>query len=373
MFTGEIDLSSDLLGQIADLWDNGVMVLVALAFIYLAIARGFEPMLLLPIGMGILLANLFGGLVEEGGILYNFKKVGLDTQLFPLLMFLGLGALTDFSALLQRPIMAFLGAAAQIGIFGALIGAVLLGFTLQEAGGIAIIGGADGPTAIYVSTRLAPVELLGPVAVSAYTYMALVPLIQPPIMRLLTTSKERAVKMEYPSTEVPRSVRILFPILSVILTSLLAPQAVPLVGMLMFGNLLRESGVVERLSSSAQNEIINIVTILLGLTVGSTMTAERFLDLETLKVFALGLFAFSMATAGGLLLGKVMYLVSRGAINPLLGAAGVSAVPMSARVVHRVAQEANPENFLVMHAMGPNVSGVLGSAIAAGVLLSLIS
>lgn len=348
------------------------MVLVALGFIYLAIAKGFEPLLLLPIGTGILLANLFGGLVEEGGIFYYFKKVGLDTQLFPLLMFLGLGALTDFSPLIQRPVMALLGAAAQLGIFGALIGAVLLGFTLHEAGGVAIIGGADGPTAIYVSTRLAPQQLWGPVAVSAYSYMAMVPLIQPPIMTLLTTKKERSVLMNYPESEVSRTTRILFPLFTVTLTSLIAPEAVPLVGMLMFGNLLRESGVVERLANTAQNELINIVTILLGLTVGSTMTDESFLEVKTLQIFALGLFAFCTSTAGGVLLGKLMYVFSKGTINPLLGAAGVSAVPMSARVVHRVAQKANPENFLVMHAMGPNVSGVLGSAIAAGFLLDYI-
>ncbi len=372
MLTGEIDLTNDILGQIAGSWDTGIMLLVGFVLIYLAISKGFEPLLLIPIGIGVVLANLFSGLVEEGGILYLFKEVGLNTQLFPLLMFLGLGALTDFSGLLQRPFTALMGAAAQVGIFGALIGAIMLGFNLSEAGAIAIIGGADGPTAIYVSTRLAPEQLWGPVAVSAYSYMAMVPLIQPPIMRLLTTERERRIKMDYAVQPVSRRARILFPLLTTGLTALLAPQAVPLIGLLMFGNLLRESGVVERLASSAQNEMINVVTILLGLTVGSTMTGDTFLDLATLKVFALGLLAFAMATAGGVLFGKVMCLVSRGTINPLLGAAGVSAVPMSARVVHRVAQEANPENFLVMHAMGPNVAGVLGSAMAAGVLLGLI-
>lgn len=372
MLTGEIDLTNDILGQIAGSWDTGIMLLLGFVLIYLAISKGFEPLLLIPIGIGVVLANLFSGLVDEGGILYLFKEVGLNTQLFPLLMFLGLGALTDFSGLLQRPFTALMGAAAQVGIFGALIGAIMLGFDLSEAGAIAIIGGADGPTAIYVSTRLAPEQLWGPVAVSAYSYMAMVPLIQPPIMRLLTTERERRIKMDYEVRPVPRRARILFPLLTTALTALLAPQAVPLIGLLMFGNLLRESGVVERLASSAQNEMINVVTILLGLTVGSTMTGDTFLDLATLKVFALGLLAFALATAGGVLFGKVMCLVSRGTINPLLGAAGVSAVPMSARVVHRVAQEANPENFLVMHAMGPNVAGVLGSAMAAGVLLGLI-
>ena len=272
-------------------------------------------------------------------------------------MFLGLGALTDFSPLIQRPYLALLGAAAQVGIFGTLFGAILLGFTLQEAAAVAMIGGADGPTAIFVSTRLAPEDLWGPIAVSAFSYMALVPMIQPPIMKLLTTAKERSVMMDYDEQPVRPILLYSFPLLVVLLTSVLAPRAIPIIGMFMFGNLLRISGRVERLAGAAQNELANVVTIFLGLSVGGTMTGERFLDVRTLSVFGLGLVAFSLATASGVLLGKVMYLVSRGRINPLLGAAGVSAVPESARVVHTVAQEANPANYLVMHAMGPNVAG----------------
>ena len=363
----------DSLQELADLWGEGVMVLLGLAMIYLAIGRRYEPLLLLPIGAGIIMVNIpFAGLGDEGGLLFQLKKIGLDTQLFPLLMFLGLGAITDFSPLIQRPYMALLGAAAQLGIFGALLGAVLLGFTLEEAGAVAIIGGADGPTAIFVSTRLAPPELWGPIAVSAYSYMALVPLIQPPIMRLLTTQKERRVRMEYQETPVPRLLLLLFPLAVVLVTTVMAPKAIPLIGMLMFGSLLRTSGVVERLANSAQNEIINIITILLGLSVGGTMAAERFLDPRTISVFVLGLGAFCVATAGGILFGKVMHIFSRGRINPLLGAAGVSAVPMAARVVHRMGLEADPDNYLVMHAMGPNAAGVLGSAVAAGVLLNFL-
>lgn len=353
-------------------WPSGLMVLLSFGLLYLGVARKFEPLLLIPISVGILLSNLFSGMVEEGGILYLLKKQGLENQLFPLLMFLGLGSLTDFSALIKRPVMAWLGAAAQIGIFSALLVAVLLEFDLNQAGAIAIIGGADGPTAIYVSTRLTDESLWGPIAVSAYSYMALVPVIQPPIMRLLTTHRERATKMDFPSDIVPLPLRLIFPLATILLTAIIAPQAVPLIGMLMFGNLLRESGVTERLAAAAQNELINIVTILLGFTVGGTMTGEKFLELQTLSIFAIGLFAFSIATAGGVLFGKIMYLISGRTINPLLGAAGVSAVPMSARVVHSVAQKANPDNYLLMQAIGPNVAGVLGSAIAAGILLKLI-
>ena len=373
MLTGEIVFGGDFVSQLRLFWPVALMVIIGLGLIYLAISKGAEPLLLIPIGTGIVLANLFADLVNEGGIFYLFKEAGIETKLFPLLMFLGLGALTDFSGLLQRPYMALLGAAAQVGIFGAFLGAVMLGFDLPAAAGIAIIGGADGPTAIYVSTLLAPENLWGPIAVSAYSYMAMVPIIQPPIMRLLTTERERRVRMEKDFPPVSRQMKILFPLLTTLLVGLLAPQAVPLIGLMMFGNLLRESGVVERLAGSAQNELINIVTILLGLTVGSTMTADSFLDASTLKVFALGLVAFSLATAGGVLFGKFVYLLSGKTVNPLLGAAGVSAIPMSARVVHKVAQEADPENFLVMHAMGPNVAGVIGSAVAAGVMLGALS
>ena len=374
MLTGEIPFDSQFFAEAGKLWKNGVMLLIALAFIYLAIRRGFEPLLLIPIGVGIMLANVpFAGLGEEGGLLVLLKEAGLKTEIFPLLMFLGLGALTDFTPLIQRPSMALLGAAAQIGIFGTLLGAIALGFSLENAGAIGIIGGADGPTAIFVSNRLADEALLGPIAISAYSYMALVPIIQPPIMRALTTRAERMTEMPYDPQPVPKVVKLLFPLGVLLLAVLFAPGSIPLVGMFMFGNLLRESGVVERLSSTAQNELINITTILLGVTVGGTMAADAFLDLDTLKVFGLGLVAFALATAGGVFFGKLMYLATGRKVNPLLGAAGVSAVPMSARVVARVGLEANPNNHLVMHAMGPNVAGVLGSAIAAGVIINMVS
>ena len=373
MLTGDIPFDNQFFSELASFWDNGVMILIAIGFIYLAIQKGFEPLLLIPIGVGIMMANIpFSGMANEDGLLVLLKGFGLNTGLFPLLMFLGLGALTDFSALIQRPSMALLGAAAQVGIFGTLIGAIALGFSLENAGAIGIIGGADGPTAIFVSTRLADESLLGPIAISAYSYMAMVPLIQPPIMRFLTTQKERSVEMTYDPKPVPKLMRILFPLVIVVLAALVAPKSIPLIGMFMFGNLLRESGVVDRLANTAQNELINLTTILLGLTVGGTMVADKFLDPDTLKIFALGLVAFTVATASGVIFGKIMYLTSGGKINPLLGAAGVSAVPMSARVVHKVALEANPNNYLIMHAMGPNVAGVLGSAIAAGVILSMI-
>jgi len=370
MLTGDITFDNQFFVELASFWDNGVMFLIAIGFIYLAIEKGFEPLLLITIAAGMMLANIpSSGLAEEGGFLVLLKHIGLETELFPLLMFLGLGALTDFTALIQRPSMALLGAAAQIGIFGTLIGATALAFNLEEAGAIAIIGGADGPTAIFVAVELAP-ELLGPIAISAYSYMAMVPLIQPPIMRLLTTKQERSVVMLYEPKPVPKIVRLLFPFVILIIAALVAPKSIPLIGMFMFGNLLRESGVVDRLANTAQNELINITTILLGLTVGGTMVAERFLNPETLQIFILGLAAFTVATASGVLFGKVMYLASGRKINPLLGAAGVSAVPMSARVVQKVALETNPNNYLIMHAMGPNVAGVLGSAIAAGVIIS---
>ena len=373
MLTGDIPFDSQFFSELATFWDSGVRILIAIGFIYLAIQKGFEPLLLIPIGVGIMLANIpFSGMTDDDGLLVLLKGFGLNTGLFPLLMFLGLGALTDFTALIQRPSMALLGAAAQVGIFGTLIGAIALGFSLENAGAIGIIGGADGPTAIFVSTRLADESLLGPIAISAYSYMAMVPLIQPPIMRFLTTHKERSVEMTYEPKPVPKLVRLLFPLLIVILAALVAPKSIPLIGMFMFGNLLRESGVVDRLASTAQNELINLTTILLGLTVGGTMIADKFLDPDTLKIFGLGLVAFTIATASGVLFGKIMYLASGRKINPLLGAAGVSAVPMSARVVHKVALESNPNNYLIMHAMGPNVAGVLGSAIAAGVILSMI-
>jgi len=353
------------------------MILVGLVLIYLAVRKKYEPMLLLPIGFGGILANIpLAGIAGPEGLLGILYSAGVETGIFPLLVFLGVGAMTDFGPLIAQPITALLGAAAQFGIFTTVIGALLLSryfgldFSLQDAGAIGIIGGADGPTAIFLAARLSP-RLLGAIAVAAYSYMALVPIVQPPIMRALTSRAERAVPMRQ-LRPVSRLERIAFPLAVLGLCVLLIPQATPLVGMLVLGNLLRESGVVERLAKTAQHELINIVTILLGLSIGARLQAEYFLRAETLGILALGLFAFSVGTASGVLLGKLMYVLSGGKVNPLIGAAGVSAVPMAARVVHRVGLEADPQNALLMHAMGPNVAGVLGSAVAAGVLLSLL-
>lgn len=353
-----------------------IMILVAFSLLYLAIVKKFEPLLLLPIAFGVLLANLpLTDLMKEptsssevGGLLY-YLYLGVKKGIYPSLIFLGIGAMTDFGPLIARPSSLFMGAGAQLGISIAFVIAVALGFSPQEASSIGIIGGADGPTAIYLTTRLAP-HLLAPIAIAAYSYMALIPLIQPPIMRLLTTKKEREVKMEQ-LREVSMLEKICFPILASVFCILLLPSVAPLIGMLMLGNLFRESGVVERLSNTAQNALINIVTIFLGLTVGATAAGEQFLKTETLKIIALGLTAFMFSTVGGLLIGKLMYLLSGGKINPLIGSAGVSAVPMAARVSQVEGQKANPLNYLLMHAMGPNVAGVIGSAVAAGVLLSL--
>ncbi len=350
-------------------WGQVAMIAVACLLIYLAIVKQYEPLLLLPIAFGMLLANLpMTGLTEEGGLIYYLTK-GVKLGIFPPLIFLGVGCMTDFGPLIANPRSLLLGAAAQLGIFIAFIGAILLGFTPQEAGSIGIIGGADGPTAIFLTSMLAP-ELLGPIAVAAYSYMALVPVIQPPIMRALTTKKERLVRMEQ-LRPVSKRERVFFPIIVTLVTSLILPSAAPLVGMLMLGNLFRESFVVERLSKTAQNELMNIVTIFLGVCVGATATAEAFLTWKTIKIFLMGVFAFSFGTAGGVLLGKLMYKLTKGKVNPLIGAAGVSAVPMAARVVQKVGQKEDPGNFLLMHAMGPNVAGVIGSAVAAGILLSL--
>ena len=345
--------------------------------IYLAIVRNFEPLLLLPIGFGGVLANIpLAGITEFEGLLGILYNLGVSNGLFPLLIFMGVGALTDFGPLLARPSLAILGAAAQFGIFLTLIGAVAMNllpgieFSLADASAIAIIGGADGPTAIFLASRLAP-DLLGAIAVAAYSYMALVPLIQPPIMKLLTTEEERKTVMTQ-LRPVGRFERILFPLLLIGLAMLVLPTATPLIGMLAFGNLLRESGVVDRLSDTAQNELINIVTIFLGLAVGSKLSAAMFLNVETLGILALGIFAFSIGTAAGVIMGKIMYRMTGGGVNPLIGAAGVSAVPMAARVANKVGQEANPQNFLLMQAMGPNVAGVIGSAVAAGVLLAIV-
>jgi len=354
------------------------MILVGLLLLYLAIYRRFEPLLLVPIGFGAILSNIpIAGVAGPDGLLGYVTHVGIETGVFPLLIFMGVGALTDFGALIANPRTLLLGAAAQFGIFVTLIGALALNglpgfeFSLSDAAAIGIIGGADGPTAIFLATRLAP-DLLGAIAVAAYSYMALVPIIQPPIMRLLTSEAERSIKMEQ-LRPVSRLEKILFPLVVLFVTALCLPTAVPLIGMLTLGNLLRECGVVERLSKAAQNEIINIVTIFLGLAVGSKLSAEEFLSVETLGILALGAFAFSVGTASGVLMGKLMCWMSGGRINPLIGAAGVSAVPMAARVVNKVGLEANNTNHLLMHAMGPNVAGVIGSAVAAGVLLALLS
>ncbi|WP_116474296.1 sodium ion-translocating decarboxylase subunit beta [Zobellella maritima] len=358
-------------------WKQLVMIAVGLLLIYLAIARGFEPLLLLPIGFGGVLANIpNAGMAEPGGILYYVYEVGIGSGVFPLLIFMGVGAMTDFGALIANPKTLLLGAAAQFGIFATLFGAIALNFlpgfnfTLADASAIAIIGGADGPTAIFLASKLAP-DLLGAIAVAAYSYMALVPIIQPPIMRLLTTEQERSIQMAQ-LRHVSKREKVLFPLAVLTLTILFLPSAAPLVGMFCLGNLMKESGVVDRLSKTAQNELINIVTIFLGLAVGSKLSADKFLNVETLGILGLGAVAFSIGTAGGLLMGKLMCKLSGGKVNPLIGAAGVSAVPMAARVVNKMGLEANNQNFLLMHAMGPNVAGVLGSAVAAGVLLALV-
>ncbi len=354
-----------------------VMIAVGGGLLYLAIARRFEPLLLVPIGFGCVLSNIpVAGIGGPDGLLGMLYSVGLETGIFPLLIFMGVGALTDFSALIARPSMLLLGAAAQFGIFGTLLGALLLNglpgfdFSIDQAAAIAIIGGADGPTAIFVSARLAP-ELLGAIAVAAYSYMALVPIIQPPIMRALTTEAERALPMAQLRT-VSKREQIAFPLLVLGLSALLLPDATPLIGMLCFGNLLRVSGVVDRLSQAAQNEIINIVTIFLGLAVGSKLSADQFLSVETLGILALGAVAFSVGTAAGVIMAKLINRLSSDPVNPLIGAAGVSAVPMAARVANKVGLEANSQNFLLMHAMGPNVAGVIGSAVAAGILLAVL-
>ena len=354
-----------------------IMMLVGCGLLYLAIAKNFEPLLLVPIGFGAILTNIpLAGFTEVGGLLHYVYYAGIDTGIFPLIIFMGVGAMTDFGALIANPKMLLLGAAAQFGIFATLFGAIALNaipgieFSLKDASAIAIIGGADGPTAIFLASKLAP-ELLGAIAVAAYSYMALVPIIQPPIMRALTTEKERKIEMAQ-LRHVTKIEKIVFPLGVLLLTILFLPTATPLVGMFCFGNLMRESGVVDRLSSTSQNELINIVTIFLGLGVGSKLSAEKFLNVETLGILALGAVAFSIGTATGLLMAKAMNKFSKDPINPLIGAAGVSAVPMAARVANKLGLEANPHNFLLMHAMGPNVAGVLGSAVAAGILLALV-
>lgn len=367
----------DSTGLVHLTWPALVMMAVGFLLLYLAIAKGFEPLLLIPIGFGAILSNIpLAGMSEPGGLLYYIYQVGIETGVFPLLIFLGVGALTDFSALIANPKMLLLGAAAQFGIFSTLLGAIALNlipslsFTMKEAAAIAIIGGADGPTAIFLASKLAP-ELLGAIAVAAYSYMALVPIIQPPIMRALTSVEERKVKMVQ-LRKVSQKEKIIFPLLVLVLTFLFLPTAAPLIGMFCLGNLIREAGVVERLSKTAQNELINIVTIFLGLAVGSKLSADQFLTTQTLGILVLGAVAFGIGTASGVLMAKLMNKVCKDPVNPLIGAAGVSAVPMSARVANKVGLEADPHNFLLMHAMGPNVAGVIGSAVAAGILLALL-
>jgi oxaloacetate decarboxylase beta subunit len=352
---------------------NAVMITVGGILIALAVLKEYEPMLLLPIGFGCILANIpLTGMSEPGGLFTLLYKVGISTELFPLLIFIGVGAMIDFSPLLSQPRMVLLGAAGQFGIFGTLILASLLGFPINEAASIGVIGAIDGPTSIFVATKLAP-ALLAPIAVAAYSYMSLVPIIQPPLMKLLTTKAERRIKMDYTPRPVTRRARIIFPVLVTLVIGLLIPEAVPLISMLMLGNLLRESGVVDRLSQSAQNEIANVATLFLGITIGSTMSAASFLNWTTIQILILGLIAFGLDTVAGLLFGKFMRIVSRGAINPLIGAAGISAFPMAGRLVARVAQDEDFENFILMHAMGANTAGQLGSVMAGGILLALVS
>ncbi|MBO9490059.1 sodium ion-translocating decarboxylase subunit beta [Endozoicomonas sp. G2_1] len=354
-----------------------IMMLVGCGLLYLAIARNFEPLLLVPMGFGAILTNIpLAGFSEIGGLLHYVYYAGIDTGIFPLLIFMGVGAMTDFGALIANPKTLFLGAAAQFGIFATLFGAIALNaipgfeFTLQDASAIAIIGGADGPTAIFLASKLAP-DLLGAIAVAAYSYMALVPIIQPPIMKLFTSEEERKIEMAQ-LRHVTKVEKVIFPLGVLMMTIFFLPAATPLVGMFCLGNLMRECGVVDRLSSTAQNELINIVTIFLGLGVGSKLSADAFLNVETLGILALGAVAFSIGTASGVLMAKFMNTITKEKVNPLIGAAGVSAVPMAARVANKVGLEANPHNFLLMHAMGPNVAGVLGSAVAAGILLALV-
>lgn len=373
MFEGE------LLGVFALTWQAAVMLGLGGLLIYLGIAKQVEPVLLVPIGMGVILANVpLGGLTEAGGLLAVLRKAGIDTQLFPLLIFIGVGAMIDFGSLLERPYTVFLGAAAQFGIFGTFFLAYFLGdgglrlfdFSFNDAISIGIIGSADGPTSIYVATMLGS-KYTPAIVVAAYSYMALVPIIQPPIMRALTTEAERRLAMPTRARKVSRRTRVLFPILTILVVGLIAPKATPLIGTLMFGNLLRESRVLERLSQAAQNEMANIVTILLGLTVGGMMAARDFLRPETIMIYVMGVVAFALGTAAGLIVGKVMYLASGKRINPLIGAAGISAFPMCARVVQRVGLEANPHNHLLMHAAGANTAGQIASVVAGGAALVL--
>jgi carboxybiotin decarboxylase len=357
-------------------WGNAVMIAAALILIYLAIYKEIEPVLLLPIGFGCLLANIpLAGMTavqtSVNGVMAVLYDAGISTELFPLLIFVGVGAMIDFSPLLAQPKMALLGAAGQFGIFGTLILAIVLGFPLNEAASIGVIGAIDGPTSIFVATKLAP-ELLAPIAVAAYSYMSLIPIIQPPLMKLLTTKKERLIRMEYTPKPISQRTLAFFPIILTLVVGLLVPEATPLIAMLMLGNLLKVSGVVDRLNRSAQNEIINIATLFLGLAIGATMSAESFLNLATLKILGLGLIAFVLDTVAGLLFGKLMAVISGYKINPLIGASGISAFPMAGRLAAKVANDEDQDNFILMHAMGANTAGQLGSVIAGGILLAIV-
>ena len=348
---------------------NFIMILVALVFLYLAIAKGYEPLLLVPISFGMLLVNLYPSIMEEGGLLHYFYLLD-EWSILPSLIFLGVGALTDFGPLIANPASFLLGAAAQFGIYSAYFLAMLMGFNGKAAAAISIIGGADGPTSIFLAGKLGQTDLMGPIAVAAYSYMSLVPIIQPPIMKLLTTEKERQIKMEQLRT-VTKTEKVMFPIVVTVVVCLILPTTAPLVGMLMLGNLFRESGVVKQLSETASNALMYIVVIILGTSVGATTSAEAFLNVSTIKIVVLGLVAFAVGTAAGVLFGKLMCKVTGGKVNPLIGSAGVSAVPMAARVSQKVGAEADPSNFLLMHAMGPNVAGVIGTAVAAGTFMAI--
>lgn len=354
-------------------WGNAVMITAALVLIYLAIYKEIEPVLLLPIGFGCLLANIpLAGMTAAEGMMAVLYNAGIATELFPLLIFIGVGAMIDFSPLLAQPRMALLGAAGQFGIFGTLLLAIAVGFPLNQAASIGVIGAIDGPTSIFVATKLAP-ELLAPIAVAAYSYMSLIPIIQPPLMKLLTTKRERMIRMEYTPKPISLKTLTMFPVILTLVVGLLVPEATPLIAMLMLGNLLKVAGVVDRLSKSAQNEIINIATLFLGLTIGATMDAQSFLNLDTIKILGLGLIAFVLDTIAGLLFGKLMAIVSGYKINPLIGAAGISAFPMAGRLAAKVANDEDPDNFILMHAMGANTAGQLGSVIAGGILLAIVS
>ena len=367
-----LEILQNLAGQtgFANLtWGNYLMIAIALVFLYLAIARGYEPLLLVPISFGMLLVNMYPPIMEEGGLLHYFFLLD-EWAILPSLIFMGVGAMTDFGPLIANPKSFLLGAAAQLGIFAAYFFAIMLGFNGKAAAAISIIGGADGPTSIFLAAKLGQTDLMGPIAVAAYTYMSLVPIIQPPIMKLLTTEEERKIKMEQ-LRPVSKLEKILFPIVVTIVVVLILPDTAPLLGMLMLGNLFRECGVVKQLADHASNSLMYIVVILLGTSVGATTSAEAFLNLDTLKIVALGLIAFAIGTAGGVLFGKIMCKATGGKINPLIGSAGVSAVPMAARVSQKVGSQADPTNFLLMHAMGPNVAGVIGTAVAAGVFMAI--